>query len=417
MEDRSPGGRRQPVSPVEGSSAQLRALGFLAVAQLLGMTLWFSASAVAPTLTEDWGLSSTGTAWLTNSVQIGFVVGTLVSAFFNLPDIVNSRYLFAASALLGAATNAAFAFGAQDLGAGIPLRFMTGVFLAGVYPPGMKLAATWSRRYRGLAVGLLVGALTLGSASPHLVRSLTDLPWQYVVLVSSILAAVGAAIVLFLVSDGPFGAPMARFEPRLIFRFLADRGVRLANFGYLGHMWELYAMWTWVPIFLVGALEAQGHSDSLAGIIAFSVIAVGGIGSVVGGVLADRAGRTLVTSVAMVMSGSMAVLAAILFEASLVFLVPVLLIWGFTVVADSAQFSAAVTELSPPEYVGTILTMQMAMGFLLTLFSIQLVPVFVDSQGWSLAFAMLALGPAFGVWAMLRLRGLPEAASLAGGRR
>ena len=176
-------------------------------------------------------------------------------------------------------------------------------------------------------------------------------------------------------------------------------------------------MWTWVPIFLVGALAVQGHSDSLAGIIAFSVIAVGGIGSVVGGVLADLAGRTLVTSVAMVISGSMAVLAAILFEASLVFLVPVLLIWGFTVVADSAQFSAAVTELSPPEYVGTILTMQMAMGFLLTLFSIQLVPVFVDSQGWSLAFAMLALGPAFGVWAMLRLRGLPEAASLAGGRR
>jgi MFS family permease len=319
--------------------------------------------------------------------------------------------------LLGAATNAAFAFGAQDLGAGIPLRFMTGVFLAGVYPPGMKLATTWSRRYRGLAVGLLVGALTLGSASPHLVRSLTDLPWEYVVLVSSILAAAGAAIVLFLVSDGPFGAPLARFEPRLIFRFLADRGVRLANFGYLGHMWELYAMWTWVPIFLIGALEVQGHSESLAGIIAFSVIAVGGIGSVVGGVLADRAGRTLVTSVAMVMSGSMAVLAAVLFEASLVFLVPVLLVWGFTVVADSAQFSAAVTELSPPEYVGTILTMQMAMGFLLTLFSIQLVPVFVDSQGWSLAFAMLALGPAFGVWAMLRLRGLPEAASLAGGRR
>ncbi len=176
-------------------------------------------------------------------------------------------------------------------------------------------------------------------------------------------------------------------------------------------------MWTWIPIFLIGALEAQGHSDSLAGIIAFSVIAVGGIGSVIGGVLADRVGRTLVTSGAMVMSGSMAALAAILFEASLAFLVPVLLIWGFTVVADSAQFSAAVTELSPPEYVGTILTMQTAMGFLLTLFSIQLVPLIVDSQGWSLAFAMLALGPAFGVWAMLRLRGLPEAASLAGGRR
>ena len=176
-------------------------------------------------------------------------------------------------------------------------------------------------------------------------------------------------------------------------------------------------MWTWVPVFLITALELRGHSASLAGVIAFSVIAVGGVGSVLAGVLADRFGRTTITTVAMVGSGSMALLAAVLFDAPLVILVPVLLVWGLTVVADSAQFSAAVTELSPPEYVGTVLTAQTGMGFLLTLFSIQLVPLFVDAQGWPLAFVTLALGPAFGVWAMLRLRSLPEAASLAGGRR
>ena len=176
-------------------------------------------------------------------------------------------------------------------------------------------------------------------------------------------------------------------------------------------------MWTWVPIFLMQALESRSGSATVAGVIAFSVIAIGGIGSVFAGLLTDRIGRTAVTSGAMVLSGSMALLAAVLFDAPLIILTPVLLVWGLTVVADSAQFSAAVTELSPPEYVGTVLTMQTAMGFLLTLFSIQLVPFFVDTQGWWLAFATLALGPAFGVWAMLRLRRSPEAAILAGGRR
>ena len=388
----------------------------MALAELLGMTLWFSASAVVPTLREEWELSSSSAAWLTISVQIGFVAGTVASAILNLPDVMNSRRLFGIAALLGAGSNGAFAFLADGLVLGIPLRFLTGVFLAGVYPPGMKLAATWSVRYRGFAIGLLVGALTVGSASPHLVRSLTDLPWQEVVFTSSVLAVVGAVIVMTLVQDGPFTAAQARFDPRFVFRALSKRGVALANLGYLGHMWELYAMWTWVPIFLVQALEEQSESRTTAGLIAFAVIAVGGVGSVIAGVLADRHGRTNVASGAMVLSGSMAILAALLFDAPLVVLTPILLIWGLTVVADSAQFSAAITELSPPEYVGTALTAQTAAGFLLTLFSIQLVPLFVDVQGWSLAFGMLALGPVFGVWAMLRLRSLPEAASLAGGR-
>ena len=191
-------GHGSATGQVEGTAAQWRALGFLALAELLAMTLWFSASAVVPTLQDEWALTSASAAWLTMSVQIGFVAGTFLSAFLNLPDVMSSRRLFAISALLGAGSNAAFGFVAEGMALGIPLRFMTGLFLAGVYPPGMKLAATWSRRHRGFAIGLLVGALTVGSASPHLVRSLTDLPWQDVVLVSSALAVIGGAIVLTL---------------------------------------------------------------------------------------------------------------------------------------------------------------------------------------------------------------------------
>lgn len=402
---------------VEGTMVQWRALTLLALAELLGMTLWFSASAVVPSLEVAWDLSSTGAAWLTMSVQIGFVAGTILSALLNLPDIVNTRRLFAVSAVLGASSNAAFAFMADGLTLGIPMRFLTGIFLAGIYPPGLKLAATWSVRYRGLAIGLLVGALTVGSASPHLVRALSNLAWEQVVLVSSAMAILGGAIVLTLIKDGPFTAPRAPFNPRIAIRCLTQPGIRLANLGYLGHMWELYAMWTWVPVFLVDALEARSGSLALAGTIAFGVIAVGGIGSVVAGAMADRFGRTVIASGAMVLSGSTALLAAAIFDAPLIVITPVLLVWGLTVVADSAQFSAAITELSPPEYVGTALTIQTALGFLLTLFSIQLVPIFVDAQGWSLAFATLALGPAVGVWAMLRLRQTPEAINLAGGRR
>ncbi len=421
----------------EGSRAQWRNLGLLALAEVLGMSLWFSASAVSPALQDAWGLSVASAAWLTMAVQIGFVAGTAVSGVLNLPDIVSSRRLFVISALLGAAANAGFAFLATGLPSGIALRFLTGFCLAGVYPPGMKLAATWTRRHRGLAIGLVVGALTIGSAAPHLVRSLATtgevctllaaigwcnpgaqtFSWANVILVSSALAIVGGLIVALLFREGPFASAGAQFNPRFALSIFTRRGLRLANFGYLGHQWELYAMWTWVPIFLAERVTAGGGSTTLAALLAFAVVGSGGIGCLVAGAGADRVGRTTTTSAAMIVSGSMAILAAILHAAPLPLLIAILLIWGVSVVADSAQFSASITELSPPEYTGTALTIQTSVGFLLTMVSIQLVPLIVAAAGWPAAFVMLAIGPALGTVAMLTLRRLPEATQLAGGRR
>ncbi len=394
-----------------------RALALLSIAELLGMSLWFSGSAVVPALREEWALSESSTSWLTISVQLGFVAGTLLSAFLNLPDIIRARYLMAAAATAGALANAAFAFYARGATLGIILRFLTGMFLAGVYPPGMKIMATWFRRSRGMALGVLVGALTLGKASPYLINALGSTSWRYNILFSSMLALFGGVIVLFFVTDGPFALPPARFDWRQAIQVFHNRGVRLANFGYFGHMWELYAMWAWTPVMIRASLAAQGSSIAFAEVASFVVIGCGALGCVAAGLVADRIGRTVVTSWAMAISGSCCLLIGLVFGASPILLLLVAAIWGTTVVADSAQFSTCVTELGNPQYIGTALTIQTCIGFLLTTVSIELVPHFVNLVGWRYAFIMLAPGPFLGVMAMLRLRGLPEAVKIAHGRR
>jgi MFS family permease len=394
-----------------------RILALVSVAELLGMSLWFSGSAVMPVLRSEWNLSDSSANWLTIAVQLGFVCGTLISAFFNLPDILSARYLIAVCALAGALSNAGFGYYAQDAGFGISMRFLTGVFLAGVYPPGMKIMASWFRSSRGTALGVIVGALTLGKATPYLVNGLGSQNWRHNILLSSLFAVAGALIVLLFVAEGPYTIPAARFDWKQVIRVFSNRGVRLANFGYFGHMWELYAMWAWLPVMIRASMAAQGSPGALAEFSSFLVIGCGAIGCVVAGLIADRLGRTLVTSWAMAISGSCCLLIGLMFGAHPLLLLLVAAIWGATVVADSAQFSTCVTELGNPQYLGTALTIQTCIGFLLTTISIELIPHMVKLVGWRFAFVVLAPGPFLGVLAMLRLRSLPEAVKIAQGRR
>ena len=398
-------------------SARWRALVLLALAELLGMSLWFSASAVVPALRIEWDLNDSSVSWLTIAVQLGFVCGTLLSAFLNLPDIISVRYLFAVSACAGAIANGAFGAYAHDVQTGIILRFLTGLFLAGVYPPGMKIMATWFQRSRGMALGVLVGALTLGKASPYLVNGLGSTNWRQNIFFISLLALAGGLIVLLFVEDGPYAMPTARFDWKQAIAVFSNRGVRLANFGYFGHMWELYAMWAWIPVMIRASLSVSKAAPVPAEVASFLVIGCGAAGCVIAGLIADKIGRTVVTSWAMAISGSCCLLIGFLFGGNPFLLLLVAAIWGASVVADSAQFSACVTELGDPRYVGTALTMQTCLGFMLTTISIELIPYMVRTVGWQYAFAVLAPGPFLGVIAMLRLRSLPEATKIAQGRR
>jgi MFS family permease len=394
-----------------------RALTLLALAELLGMSLWFSGSAVVPALSSAWQLTPSQISWLANAVQLGFVAGTLISATLDLPDIISTRHLFAVSAFLGAIVNGTFAIYATEPGTAIALRFLTGICLAGVYPPGMKIMATWFRERRGMALGVLVGALTMGKATPYLVNALGPENWRSNILSVSFLSIIGGLIVLVFVNDGPYALPRAKFDITQIVRVFSNRGVRLASFGYFGHMWELYGMWVWIPVMIRASLAIQGEERRLAELGSFLVIGAGAIGCVVAGLLADRIGRTLVTSWAMAISGSCCLVIGLLYGGNPLLLLLVAAIWGATVVADSAQFSSCVTELGDPQYIGTALTIQMCVGFLLTTISIELIPKVESVYGWQYAFMILAPGPLFGVIAMLRLRQLPEAIKIANGKR
>src|SRR4030095_5128460 len=312
---RSSSGRRSSSSGARVTPAW-RQLTLLSLAELFALSLWFSASAVLAALTREWGLSGGGAAGLTIAVQAGFIVGTLASALVNLPDVFPARRVMTVGIVLGAAANGGLALWASSLGPGLPPRVPPGVCPAGAYPPAMKIMATWFREGRGLAIGLLVGALTVGSAIPHLIPALTELPWRGTLLTASVLALVGAAVVQLFVVEGPHRFPAARFDVRMAAAIFGERGPRLACFGYLGHMWELYAMWAWIAAFLAASLEARGggrYAGLNASGAAFVVIALGAFGCWAGGVVSDRWGRTTLTMIAMALSGACALLIGLTF--------------------------------------------------------------------------------------------------------
>ena len=391
-----------------------RALGLVSLTAVLANATWFSATAVVPALEREWSLGASGAAWLVVAVQLGFIAGSVGAALCNLPDRLEPRRLIAGAVVAAAAANAGLLL-ADGLLAALPLRFLVGVALAGVYAPGVRLVTTHFERGRGVATGVVVGALTLGSATPHVVRAVGDVPWQTTIVATSALAML-AALVIRPVTAGP-GAPAA--PPLAVgaaLRALRDRPVRLTTTGYLGHMWELYALWAWLPAFVMASRGMPGRVQT--GVIAFAAIGVAGLaGAVVAGRLADRIGRTTTTSGAMLLSGACCLASPVVFGLPTVALGAVLVVWGAAAIADSAQFSAAVTELADPRYAGSALTMQLALGFALTIASIRLVPLAVHVVGWRYALLPLAAGPLAGTVAMLCLRASPAALRLAGGRR
>lgn len=393
-------------------------IALLALSQMLVLALWFSSSAAAPSIRATATFDPLTEALLANAVQIGFVAGSLGSALLALADRIEPRRLYATCALVGAAANLAVIAFVPGSAIWIVLRFITGAMMAGVYPVGIKIAASWANRDRGLLVGILVAALALGSALPHLIAGLTVLPWQWLFAASSVLAVAGAVLVM-TIGIGPSYALSGRFRLSAAFDGLRDRPLRLANFGYFGHMWELYAFFVWIGAFALAALSARGipAADNFASLVAFMAIGSGAISLAGGGWIADRIGRTAFTTVMLALSGTLCALSPLLFDAPVWLLVLAIFLWGVTAAGDSAQFSTAISELSPPERAGTMLTMQTAIGFGLTLITIQLVPIFADWWGWRFALAPLALGPLLGLISMLHLRGLPESVKLAHGRR
>ncbi len=373
-----------------------RILALLAVAELLGMSLWFTATAVSEELGARWALSPSRIGWLSTAVNLGFVLGTAVAALLNLADIVRSRIYFAVAATLAALANAAV-LAATGFAAAVALRFATGFLLAGVYPPAMKMAATWFRSSRGLAIGTIVGALTAGKAAPYLIDALPGAGAEAVIASASAGAGAAGLLVLLFYRDGPHRFARSPFSWSLVARVVRHRSTRLATAGYLGHMWELYAMWAWAPAFLAASAAAAGEVAAPVELASFATLAAGALGCLWGGWAADRIGRRALVNRALAASGFCCLAVGFLFGAPFPLVVAVTLVWGFFVVADSAQFSAMVTELAPPGAAGTALTLQTCAGFLLASVTVQAMPWVAGAVGWRWAFAVLALGPLAGI--------------------
>ena len=388
-----------------GAGNPNRSLAIVSASVLLACATWFSGTAATPQLTQLWELTPGESAWLTISVQLGFILGTLLYAFFNLADVFNARRVFFVSALLGALFNAAFAFLAQGLALAILFRALTGVMLAGVYPVGMKLVASWFQTRLGSQLGIMVGALTMGTALPYLIQAGgAQFNWRTLVGVASLLALLGGVLVLTLLPDGPYLKGRAPFDARMLWRVFRQPQFRHTAFGYFGHMWELYAFWSMVSLFLASRLERIDSSpQGWLPLLSFATIGVGSLGCALGGKISKRVGEKAVASLSLWVSGGMCLLSGFIYELDLLPLIFFILVWGFFVVADSPQFSALAARYCPPEYTGTALTVQNGIGFAITVISIQIIPWVAETTGWRWAFLPLGIGPLIGLYFVSKL--------------
>ena len=385
--------------------------GLIALVLVLAMAVWFSASAVVPALAIQWHMSAGKAAWLTAPVQAGFVLGAVVSAVLGLADRMRPHLLVAGCAASAAACTLVMALFADGPLVAVPLRFATGAFLAGVYPVCMKLMASWSRPAgRALAMGVLIGSLALGSALPHLIDGLWRLNWRAVLAAAAAIAFSAAIIAGALVRPGPqFPSGGRTGRPRYALAMFADRGPRLVNVAYFGHMWELYALWTWLPTFLlVSRTTTTGLPASASagpsGVDAFLAIGIAGLaGCLLGGWAADRLGRTVTAAAALTVSAACCLLSPLFFTTGRPWLLAFTAVWGAAVIADSGVFSTLLSELADRRYLGTALTAQTAIGFLLTIVTIQLIPLLAAVAGWRYAFLALAAGPMTALPAMTTL--------------
>ena len=394
-----------------------RAVALIAACQVMTLSLWFSATAVLPELKALARMDDFHASLFTSLVAVGFVCGTLTSAVLGLADRLELHRFFRWSAWLAAVANLGLLAFPPSSAVVLVCRFVTGLCMAGVYPVGMKMVSTWAKGDMGLLVGLLVAALTLGSGSPHLFNAVGGVHWSLTVASASAWSAL-AGVLIGQARLGPNLAKAPPFQPGYVLHAWREVPLRLANFGYFGHQWELYAMWAWIGAFLRASFTAAGTPAVYADLATFAVVGVGGAaGSLAGGLAADRVGRTTVTMAAMAVSGCCALAVGFTFGAPWPLTFALCLLWGVSVIADSAQLSSSIIELSDRGHTGTMLTVQTCLGFLLTLVTIHLVPLAVNAVGWRWGFAVLAPGPFLGAAAMAALRRRPEAVRLAGGRR
>jgi MFS family permease len=385
---------------------KFRAISLLLLAEVAAMSLWFVSAAILPDMLREAELSPFRQAALSSGVQAGFVIGALLSAIFGVADRFDPRRVFAASAISAGFVNAVLLIAEPGSVAAITARVATGALVAGVYPVGMKIAVGWGREDRGFLVGALVGALTLGSALPHLISLAGGADWRVTVVAASA-AAIGAGLLCLFVALGPHHGIAARFDPKVITAAWTNRRVRLAYGGYLGHMWELYAMWAWVGAACAvsyGASLPELEAERLAKITAFVAIGAGGGVCAIAGRVADKIGKAEVTIIAMGVSGVAAIGTAATFGGPVWLTFAIVVVWGIAIIPDSAQFSALVADASPPEQAGSLMTFQTALGFALTFVTVQVTPVLAATFGWPVVLAALALGPAFGIIAMMKLR-------------